>query len=308
MASNRDKWARELAGKTIGDFELIEFVGAGRIGYVYKAAFREFPDAVRAIKLTFEKLRDGWEVELRKVLRLELHANIVHFHHAGTARITHDGSARMCQYTVWDYISPGENLREYLTRVGAVEVGFVVAVVERILHVLHSCQVKGVPRHGDLHSGNILIGEKSEALLDDSLRPRAPIYVSDFGYGATGGRVAPKDDYDGLSRIIDEMVRHVDYSGATATHRQILGSLKRDLGKLLAEETVRERRTPLELLGFLKELTLRAQGGRQHTTEDGELRSAGGSSGAFSNVGQFQVRSLPEIRLLSWRFPAILAA
>ena len=301
MASNQDKWAKDLAGKIVGDFELIKFVGAGKIGYVYKAAFREFPDAVRAIKLTFDKLRDGWEVELRKVLHLELVANVVHFHHTGNAHITHGGSTRRCQYTVWDYIPPGENLREYLTRVDEVEVGFVVAVAERILHVLHSCQVKGVPRHGDLHSGNILIGEQSEALLDDSLRPRAPIYVSDFGYGATGGRVRPKDDYDGLSRIIDEMTRHVDYSGATATYRQLLHSLKRDFGKLLAEKTIPERRTPLELLGLLKELTVRAQGGRRYTVEDGEPPSDGGSAGPSSNVGQFQVSEMIGERWDWWK-------
>ena len=189
----------ELSGQEVEDFKLVAYVGAGKIGYVYKATLRAFPDAIRAVKLTFDELRDGWEVELNKVLRLSLHPDIVHFHHSGTTSISHNGSTRMCQYTVWDYIAPGENLKQYLARTKEIDAGFLIAVVERILHVLHSCETLGVARHGDLHSGNILIGEPSQALLDDSLHPRAPIYVSDFGYGATGGNVTPRDDYDGLS-------------------------------------------------------------------------------------------------------------
>lgn len=303
MVALENTWAKSLAGKQIDDFVLGDFVGAGNIGYVYKATFRDFPeDGVRAIKLTFDRLRDGWDVELRKVLRLSLHTNIVHFHQSGTATISHDGSSRMCQYTVWDYIPPGENLRQYLARTGAIDAGFLIAVVERVLHVLHSCETEGVPRHGDLHSGNILIGDQSRAPLDDSLQPRAPIYVSDFGYGATGGTIRPKDDYAGLARIINEMIPYVRYSAATATHRQILRSMNRDLGKLLAEKTETERRTPLELLRLLKETKLLAQAG-------GRTNAAGTPSGAAtartavhsSNVGQFQVSEMIGERWDWWR-------
>ena len=302
MAKGNDVWEKSLVGKTVGDFELQQFVGAGKIGYVYRAKFREFPDVDRAIKLTFDRLRDGWEVELRKVLRLALYPNIVHFHHADTARISHVGRDRMCQYTVWDYIPPGENLREYLARTGYVEAGFVVAVAERILHVLHSCELVDVERHGDLHSGNILIGEAQKAPLDDSLKPRAPIYVSDFGYGATGGRVTPKDDYGGLSDIINEMIARVDYSAATATHRQMLRSMKRDLGKLLAERTIRERRSALELLEIVKDIRSRAQAGERAVLgRDGGANAAGGPSSESPTVGQFQVSEMIGERWDWWR-------
>ena len=301
MVAKRDTWATDLAGKEVGDFSLAEYVGAGKIGYVYRATLRDFPNVDRAIKLTFD-LRDGWEVELRKVLSLSLHPNIVHLHQIGTATISHRNAARLCQYTVWDYISPGENLKQYLARRGEIDAGFLVAVVERILHVLHACDTEDVSRHGDLHSGNILVGDPSRAPLDDSLQPRAPIYVSDFGYGATGGTVNPRDDYEGLSRIINEMIHHVEYSAATRTHRQLLLSMKRDLGKMLAETTQSERRSPLELLRLLGEIKRTAQAG---------IPSAHGSTAATtsttqsatdsSSVGQFQVSEMIGERWDWWR-------
>ena len=174
MISRRtDAWCRGLAGKAVGKFTLEEFIGAGRIGYVYKARHKDLPTAFRAMKLTFDALRSGWEVELKKVMSLELVDGVVHFHDLGAEQISHSNETHLCQFTVWDYVAPGENLRQYLERVGKIPTSFLLAVVERILHVLHACEVAGVVRHGDLHSGNILIGGESRAKLDDALQPRA---------------------------------------------------------------------------------------------------------------------------------------
>ena len=256
-----DTWCRNLAGKKVGEYTLLEFVGAGRIGYVYKAQHEGFSESPRAVKLVFDELKPGWDVELKKVMRLELIEGVAHFHQTGAATVSHEGAFKLCQYTVWDYIAPGENLRQYLKRVDKIDTGFLLAAVERILHVLHACEARGVARHGDLHSGNILIGDETIARLDDSLQPRAPIYVSDFGYGTTGAATTPKDDYKGLSRIINEMISHIDYTTATATHRQILLGMQRDLGKLLHELAGAERRPPLELLKVLGEIRRSVQAG-----------------------------------------------
>ena len=179
---------------------------------------------------------------------------------------------------------------------------FLVTVVERILHVLHSCTTEAVPRHGDLHSGNILIGDPSRAPLDDSLQPRAPIYVSDFGYGATGGTVAPKDDYQGLLQIINEMISRVEYSAATPTHRQILHAMKSDLGRLLAETARAERRSPLDLLKVVVDIKRTAQGGNGSIPVS--ALSSGRSGGTLvdsSNVGQFQVSEMIGERWEWWK-------
>lgn len=244
-----DSWCRSLTGRLVGGkYTLVKFVGAGKIGYVYRAQRHDLPDFPCAVKLIFDSLKPGWEVELRKVVKLALIDGVVHFHDLGTETVTHDSVSRLAQYTVWDYISPGENLREYLKRVRSVPISFLLAVVEKVLHVLHACEQQGVPRHGDLHSGNILIGDSSSAKLDDTLQPRAPIYLSDFGYGTTGAVTQPKDDYQGLVYIINEMLKHFDRTTSSATDKQIQEAIRQEFTKLLREPAMAERRTPLELL------------------------------------------------------------
>ena len=58
MTSRRaeDRWCRGLEGNRVDKFTLGAFVGAGRIGYVYKAKHDDFPQSVRAIKRFFTDL------------------------------------------------------------------------------------------------------------------------------------------------------------------------------------------------------------------------------------------------------------
>jgi hypothetical protein len=110
-----DTWPRSLAGHTVDKYKLDEFVGAGKIGYVYRAEHIEFAGSQWAVKLVFGEPKSGWDVELKKVMGLVLVPGVVHFHGLGTAQITHNRETRLCQYTVWDYIAPGENLRKHLS-------------------------------------------------------------------------------------------------------------------------------------------------------------------------------------------------
>lgn len=299
-----DSWYRSLAGQSVGNYKLVQFVGAGKIGYVYRALRQEVPDSPWAVKLIFDKLKSGWEVEIRKVAKLGLIDGVVHFHDLGTGMLTHEKDSHLAQYTVWDYISPGENLKGYLDRVRSVPTSFLIAVLEQVLRVLHACEKQGVLRHGDLHSGNILIGDQSSAKLDDTLQPRAPIYVSDFGYGQTGAVRKPKDDYEGLAYIINEMLAYVNYTIASATDRQILRATKFALTKLLREPTVSERRPPLELLQVLSGIKRSAQAGGQKPLDLGTPAGPGTAppvSAETPNVGSFQVTEMIGERWEWWK-------
>ena len=201
--NNHVAWCQSLAGQSIGNYKLLEFVRAGRIGFVYKAELAGFEGAPFAIKLVFDRLHTGWEQELKKVMKLQVVDSVVHFHKLDTGQISKDGKTKLCQYTVWDFISPGQDLKRYLRRHEKIPTSFAFAVVERILRVLHYCERNGVARHGDLHAGNILIGDESNSRIDDQLQIREPIYVSDFGYGTTGAATQPKDDYAGIAQIFN---------------------------------------------------------------------------------------------------------
>ena len=300
MNSQDRKWCKSLSGVEVAEFRLCGYVGAGKVGFVYRAERREPPGATVAIKLRFDSLPAGWEEELRKVATLGLVEDVVHFHDLGTAQVRHKGTTRLCQYTVWDYIAPGRNLKDYLKSTPSIDAGFLVAVVERILRVLHACRELGVARHGDLHAGNILIGNPSNAHLDDSLRPRVPVYVSDFGYGATGGQKAPKDDYRGLSEIINGMIRAVDYASATGTHRTILQTLQRDLGRMLLEQTGTEIQRPIALLTLLHDIRRTAQRGSA-TSQIGVPNAEQTGTLTPGSVGQFQVSEMIGERWDLWQ-------
>jgi hypothetical protein len=299
-----DSWCRSLVGHSVDEYKLVDFVGAGKIGYVYRAEHSDFPGSDWAVKLIFDELIPGWQVELRKVMKLGLIDGVVHFHALGSKTLTHEGVSHLAQYTVWDYIPPGENLTGYLKRVRSVPTSFLLAVVERVLHVLHACDAKGVRRHGDLHSGNILIGDPSPAKLGDMLEPCDPIYVSDFGYGTTGAVKAPKDDYEGVVCIINEMLSCVDRARTNATDRQLLKAMRLDLGKFLREPSGAERRSPLDLLRVLNEIKQNARAGGQQPIEP-ETPSGVGAARVTAiqtpSVGQFQVTEMLGERWDWWK-------
>ena len=102
-----------LAGQDVGDYTLDNYIGCGKIGFVYRAHLKEIPDIEHAVKLV-PNLNEGWETELRKVGKLSKVSNVVHFHQLGTATVRSGKQSVAVQYTVWDYVHPGRNLKSIL--------------------------------------------------------------------------------------------------------------------------------------------------------------------------------------------------
>lgn len=285
-----DQWFSELAGYEIDEYLLESYIGHGGIGHVYQACSKDTPDWKIAVKLIPGRPKEGWMIEIEKAFILNGIPGVVSYHGLGNAHIIHKGRTEVFVYTKWDFIRPGRNLNQYLKEVDTCSTSFLVAVIEQILRVLNACLVRGVKRHGDLHAGNILIGEKDEADLDYSFNAREPIYVSDFGYGATGGRKAPKDDYLGLASIVDTILEKTEWDKATTTDRQIIKGIRELAHKLLLERSESERRSPIEILKAVIELEqrIRASAGFQAPiTSRKRLPSETGMS-----VGQFQVSEM----------------
>tara|TARA_B100000315_G_scaffold187328_1_gene176943 strand:+ start:3340 stop:5988 length:2649 start_codon:yes stop_codon:yes gene_type:complete len=276
-------------------------VDSGRKGYVYQAHSKKVKDQSIAIKLTpSNKISDmeGWKTELKKVSKLSLIGGVVHYHMHGTADISHAHQTQLVLFTVWDYIPPGRNLEGYLSEnKNNIRVSFLVSVIENILLVLHACKIKGVEQHGDLHSRNILIGEADDANLDPAtLKPREPVYVSDFGYGVTGGRVKPKDDYSGLAQIAEEIILAIEFKLLTSEDRHILMKVREIFGKILKEQIVSERVSPIEIIKQIRKITKSARlkagssDSRQRSSYTFESDSA--KELDHLNVGQFQISEM----------------
>ncbi len=282
-------WLASLEGQQVGDYELDNYIGSGKIGYVYRAHRRDIPDIEHAVKL-IPNLKKGWETELKKVAKLSKVSNVVHFHHLGKATVSFGEHSASVQYTVWDYIHPGRNLNSILNKPTFLPVSFVVAIVETVLRVLHACQSQGIPRHGDLHPGNILIGEKDESQLDSSLRPVEPVYVSDFGYGATCGGPKPKDDYHGLASITDALTKKIDWATANGSDKQLLEGTVSVLRKVLSEDTQSERTVPKDILEAL--LRVRSQAGRVREGSQQPQPPIGPQEPRRFSVGSYQVSEM----------------
>ena len=276
----------QLAGQRLGKFILDDYIGRGKIGFVYRAHRTDIPDIEMAIKIV-PSLRKGWETEIKKVAKLRNIPNVVQFHDVSTDLIQVGPSNTNVQYTVWDYIPPGKNLKALLEGPIDIPASFCMAIVETILRVLHACETRGIPRHGDLHAGNILIGEEDETNLDANLQPVAPVFVSDFGYGATSGGPAPKDDYKGLAAILNALISRLDWAGANSNDRQVVEGLKSILRKTLSESTESERTAPKVILQALATFKSRARSMQDSTPSP----SVAAPQAAFS-VGSYQVSEM----------------
>ena len=276
----------QLAGQRLGNFILDDYIGRGKIGFVYRAHRTDIPDIEVAIKIV-PSPKEGWETEIKKVAKLRNVPNVVQFHDVSSGFIKVGRSSTAVQYTVWDYIPPGKNLKAFLIESTAIPASFCLTIVETILRVLHACETRGIPRHGDLHAGNILIGEEDETNLDANLQPVAPVFISDFGYGATSGGPNPKDDYKGLAGILNALISSFDWAGANSNDRQVVEGLRSILGKILPESTESERTAPKVILQALTKLKSRAGSMHDSTPSPGE--SAPASS--FS-VGSYQVSEM----------------
>ncbi len=282
-------WLKTLKGQQVDEYILDNYIGCGKVGFVYKAHRRDIPAIENAVKL-IPALKEGWETELRKVGKLSTVPNVVHFHNLGTETVRSGNNSAPVQYTVWDYIHPGRNLNAILKDTASIAPSFVFAIVDMILRVLHACQCKGIPRHGDLHPGNILIGEKDESQLDSNLQAVEPVFVSDFGYGATYAGPKPKDDYHGLATIADMLVGKVDWVTANSSDRQLILGTKSVLQKVLSEDTQSERSAPKDILEALS--AVRSQAGGVKGGAPQSKTRVGGPGHRNISVGSYQVSEM----------------
>jgi serine/threonine protein kinase len=188
----------------IRNYYLTEKIDEGRIGSVYKAVQSDPLDVLACKVIPVEKLRDGWDRELEKVLQLRGVPNVVQY-------ITHDSGLdnnnKPFVWILWNYVD-GINLRDYLnTFPWPLDMAFIENIIRTSLKAFHACYAIGI-QHGDLHEGNILISKPDKRLPGS---PRT-IWVSDFGYGGSHIELEPKDDYRQLFSITSNMLKKLDIS------------------------------------------------------------------------------------------------
>jgi serine/threonine protein kinase len=135
-----------------------------------------------------------------------------------------------CIYLLSDLVR-GKSLREYLKERKAIDFVFAVTLLEELLDFLRELRLQKLT-HGDLHSGNILVEDRSDALTG----PPYGFRVTDFGVApaTTGARLL--DDFEQVGAILRETLGLIDYQKLLPQDRVVFEFLRDDLlGKKFLE-------------------------------------------------------------------------
>ncbi|NBO91788.1 MAG: serine/threonine protein kinase [Planctomycetia bacterium] len=166
-----------LTGQPFGDFELIQEIGRGGMGVVYKA-WQSSLKRVVALKMVLRGVHATeadlarFQVEVQATAHLE-HPNIVPVYAAGQ----HEGQAYFCMRLV-----EGQTLAAFLAR-GPLRARDAANILATIAHAIQFAHERGI-LHRDLKPSNIL--------LDSDGRP----HVTDFGLAK---RVSGDPDAEGTA-------------------------------------------------------------------------------------------------------------
>src|SRR4051812_44441822 len=156
-----DGSARDLTGKTLGDFQVERMLGRGGMGEVYLARQISLNRPV-ALKVLRTDMLDNptylsrFEAEATAVARLN-HPNIVHVYMLGCV----DG----IRFIAMEYVQ-GTNLREYLLRKGALELPLALSILRQAAVAIAAAGEVGLI-HRDIKPENLLLTRKGQVKVAD---------------------------------------------------------------------------------------------------------------------------------------------
>ena len=147
-----------------GRYTLIEQLGAGGMGVVYKAEHRYTGELVAIKLLPIDVRGAGSTDEIRQRFldepRLQLLAR-----HPNVLRVIDAGVAGVQPYLVTEYVD-GENLEQRIARRGVLPVGETLAILHQASAALDAAHRRGII-HRDVKPANMLIRADGHVLLTD---------------------------------------------------------------------------------------------------------------------------------------------
>jgi len=153
-------------GAQLGPYEIIDAIGAGGMGEVYKARDRRL-DRIVAIKVSRDQFTERFEREARAIAALN-HPNICTLHDVGP------------NYLVMELVE-GQTLAERIQQ-GAIPLDESMRIADQIAAALEAAHEKTIV-HRDLKPGNVKI------------KPDGGVKVLDFGLAKVGGGPTAPTDY-----------------------------------------------------------------------------------------------------------------
>jgi len=233
-------------------YKVIKYIASGAVGHMFKCRNEEFEED-RAVKfIPVEKLKDGWENEIKKANQLHHQENIVGYRSNGKI-IVKDVEYL---YIMWDYID--NNTLHDMIDSHDLTVVLLLEVINTILKVFHACQDRDVI-HADLHEGNVLIQKVSSINIDTTYRK---VWITDFSRVTIKSGVAYKDDYTGLINIITNSLNSIKFHELDGENKRIYSVIKNEFIKDLRETNPLidgSARNPRSLIEKLQKILHRSQ-------------------------------------------------
>jgi len=157
----------------VGEYQLLEQLGAGGMGRAFKAVHRRLGKIVAVKLLSTERARDPQAIsrfmrEMRTVANID-HPHIVKTFDGGEHQGTH--------YLVMEFVD-GENLSELLDRVGPLPVGIACEIARQAALGLAAIHRQGIV-HRDIKPSNIMLTSEGEAKILDLGLARGPLESDD---------------------------------------------------------------------------------------------------------------------------------
>src|SRR5262249_1096055 len=151
----------EMAGETIGNYDLVEKIAEGSMGIVYKARHWQTQQIVAIKVLSRDIARNPvflkrFEQEFRIANKLD-HPNIV--------KVIEYCDSGEAPYFVMEFVD-GESLGERLERVGRLSEEEALHIIIQIAQGLHQAHRQGMI-HRDIKPDNILVATDGQAKLTD---------------------------------------------------------------------------------------------------------------------------------------------
>lgn len=215
------------------DYEIIEHIGSGCNAHVFRAHSESANNDIACKIIPIENIRgdiskQSWRAEIDNANILTSKIGVKFLYVSNWIESDNNNCIVLCSEFVH-----GKTLDKHIKdHKGDISVDLVEEFLKEILSFINDMERHHV-KHGDLHSKNILVEDRSEQLGG----PKFSFRVTDFGVTTVTSEAIFKDDYDQLTVVLKELLENVDYSSASPREKYAFNVLNNDfLARHLCEK------------------------------------------------------------------------